>query len=127
MIYSRPTTEFVKYETGTVLKVDSSTFQELSIGIDLSRASYNIDAIKAEVPELFKFSFFVNEASPASTQSNTVGSDSSPVSAQITVDNPITISDKMMTRDVIIELRIKNGEGTSPSQFSEEFPYDRIS
>ena len=48
------------------------------------------------------------------------------IESVITIDNPITISDSMMTRDVIVKLRMGLGEGKSSDDFSTSFPYGKI-
>ena len=48
------------------------------------------------------------------------------VSSSIIIDNPSTISDSMMTRDVIVKLRIGLGEGRNSDDFSTTFPYGKI-
>jgi hypothetical protein len=51
---------------------------------------------------------------------------STQVSSTIIIDNPSTISDSMMTRDVIVKLRIGLGEGRNSDDFSTTFPYGKI-
>lgn len=38
-------------------------------------------------------------------------------------EKDVNDAQKMAIKDVIIQLRISNGEGTDPSEFNDEFPY----
>lgn len=106
------------------LFVDSAS---VGNNIAMDFLGYNID--QSIVSEFYDttFSEFKKVGSTVLTSSISEPVQSpSTTSSIITIDNPITISDSMMTRDVIIKLRIGLGEGKVSDDFSTVFPYGKI-
>jgi hypothetical protein len=101
-------------------------FPATSLFLKLNKSVYDIDFMRRETPLDFIFSEFVEDSSPEPIDEIP---ESAPVPSTpdiIIQEPPETISDKMLTRDVIVQLRIENGEGSSPSEFSTEFPYQLL-
>ena len=106
------------------LFVDSS-----SVGNNIAMDFFGYTIDQSIVSEFYDTTFSeFKPIVPTTTQESVsiVEQDQQPTNTVITMDNPLTISDSMMTRDVIIKLRIGLGEGKVSDDFSTVFPYGKI-
>lgn len=126
MKYFLPNSEIIEPTASlSTLKIEADT--NSSLFFSLNKSIYDLSDAKIKDAETFKFIEFLESSTREESVviSGTQESAQVPVESKIEILSPETISDAIMTRDVIVELRIKNGEGTSSDQFSNEFPYER--
>lgn len=135
VIYSNPNlseSDIKNIESSYVFDSNSNLrlfVDSASVGNNIAMDFFGYTINQSTVSEFYDttFSEFKIAGPVAVTASaSVVIQDKQSASTVITIDNPLTISDSMMTRDVIVKLRIGLGEGKVSDDFSTVFPYGKI-
>lgn len=120
----------------------SSNETELSasvISVKLYSPSFSSDQI-SKISDVSFTEFFNNSESTSTQESSQTNSQvlyenqleinnnlqSKIDELELKLNDPEIVSDQMKIKDTIIQLRIQNGEGSSESDFHDEFPYTSI-
>ena len=117
-------------------KSNSKQFNQQFLKIDVKNLEYDVEKLKKLYPTDFE-EFIVNNENVISQNSieqdekiSNLENQVVDLQSQLEVANQsLSQKDKtdaqvMAARDVIVQLRISNGEGNDPSQFSDRFPYE---
>jgi hypothetical protein len=103
-----------------MLPIDVNSINPISVKVIMTVVTSTADSINSIFSELT-----IRETSIADAQTNSTLSDT-PEEESNVVENETLLMDKTMTRDAIVDLRIRLNEGTKESDFSLQFPYERI-
>lgn len=116
-------------------KSNSKQFNQQFLKIDVKNLEYDVEKLKKLYPTDFE-EFIVNNENVISQNSieqdekiSNLENQVVDLQSQLEVANQslnekdAMDAQKMAIRDVIIQLRISNGEGSDVSEFNDEFPY----
>ena len=118
-------------------KSNSKQFNQQFLKVDIKNLEYNNTKLLKLYPIEFEEFVINNDNVPLQSTSNEQSSKISDLENQVVdlqsqlevANQSLSQKDKtdaqvMAARDVIIQLRISNGQGKDPSQFSDRFPYE---